>query len=447
MRTRRFVSEVGELDLRALIDAVRGFDSDGVSVTDWSVYGSESRRLSLGVKDRETANAHAPLTIAESLGARYVLVWSDGRVSRGYLERRQLEADVALSLLAARAAAYDDPDAAQVAGASEFPDVPLHSPEVADLASGKPGPFAERLERIRAMVGRRGFRTWSASFSASETRACTQSSAGLDAEGHGTGTGWFVSVNGEIGTGFQGRAFEDTARFEARLEHLAELADELQRDAEPVAGGSMPVLLHPKVVESYVLSTLLHHLDGSTVSHGEGRFPRDEFGSDRPALREDLGLRVDPLTPMKSGAYRFTVEGVPASRASFISKGRLIQPVLDLKYARRLGLSPTPLPYSMDTLYLEGDAPLDLDGAYAEAQCGALVLSVLGVHTQDSASGDFSLSAPQVLRIADGGLAGRMRGTISGNLFEILRAPDLRFVRFPEEHTPGLMFRGRLDPK
>ena len=43
------------------------------------------------------------------------------------------------------------------------------------------------------------------------------------------------------------------------------------------------------------------------------------------------------------------------------------------------------------------------------------MLSVLGIHTQDSASGDFSLSAPQVLRIDEGALGGRSRATISGN--------------------------------
>ena len=76
-----------------------------------------------------------------------------------------------------------------------------------------------------------------------------------------------------------------------------------------------------------------------------------------------------------------------------------------------------------------------------------MILSVLGVHTQDSASGDFSLSAPQALRLSDGGYAGRLRATISGNLFELLASPSLRFVTFEGEPTPGLLFPCRLDPK
>ena len=181
--------------------------------------------------------------------------------------------------------------------------------------------------------------------------------------------------------------------------------------------------------------------------HGEGRFTGAQFGSGETVLRDDLGLRLDPLRPLARGSYRFTTEGVPASRATFIEDGRLVQPVLDLKYAKRLGREVTPLPSTADSLQLEGPPELDLDSALAAADGGALVLSVLGVHTQDSASVDYSLSAPQVLRIGGARPAGRLRGTISGNLFDMLRHAELRRVRFVGEHTPGLLFPCRFDPQ
>jgi PmbA protein len=221
----------------------------------------------------------------------------------------------------------------------------------------------------------------------------------------------------------------------------------LQSDAEPADGGEQRVILHPRVVEAYVQDTLLQNLSGATVYHGDGHFRAAEFGSGRPVLREDLTLRLDPLQPLRSGSYRFTSQGLPAERCTYIEKGCLRRPVLDLKYARRLGLPPTPLPYAMDSLYLEGPPPLELDAALESVGNGALVLAVLGVHTQDSASGDFSLSAPQVLCVQGGRCAGRMRATISGNLFDQLRSDDLSLVRFEGEHTPGLLIRCRLDPK
>jgi hypothetical protein len=66
-------------------------------------------------------------------------------------------------------------------------------------------------------------------------------------------------------------------------------------------------------------------------------------------------------------------------------------------HAPRLGRTPTAIPSAMDTIFLEGRASIGYDDALALAAGGALVLSVLGVHTQDFTSGDFSLSAPQTL--------------------------------------------------
>jgi PmbA protein len=235
--------------------------------------------------------------------------------------------------------------------------------------------------------------------------------------------------------------------FAARLQRLGDLAHRLAQPGEPPAAGVMPVLMHPNVMESFVLGTLLGNLEGSGVVNGEGYFRKEQFGSDDPVLRTDLNLRLDPLVPMKSGSYRFTAEGVPSDRCHFIENGRLVQPVLNLKYARRFGGSPTPIPTSMDTVHLEGPPELNEAEGYQAAGGGVLVLAVLGAHTQDASSGDFSLSAPQALGLAGSGPAGRLRGTISGNLFDLLRSDDLTLVRFEGEHTPGLLVRCRFDPK
>jgi PmbA protein len=435
------------LNLDRFLDAVRGLRPGGMSVRAWSVFASEARGVSLGIKDGEAGNPHVPISVGETCGARYRLVWSDGLLSRGYAERRQLQTDPAEALEHARAAAYDDPDAAWVLGEAEPPDVEVFDAETARVADGDTGAFAPRLDAVRERIAAGGFRTWSGSFSASRGESRLVTSAGLDLSGGGTSTGWHVTVNGELGDGFSARVAESGEAFDSRLDRLMETASLLEREAPPLVGGIHHVLLHPDVVEGYALCTLLDNLGGSTVAHDEGHFRLDQFGSGSPVLREDLSLRLDPLLPLRRGSYRFTAEGVPAARFAYIERGRLISPILDLKYARRLGLDPTPIPLAMDALFLEGPEPLALDDALVEASGGALVLSVLGVHTQDSASGDFSLSAPQVLGIGPEGLTGKLKATLSGNLFDLLSSDDLRFVRFEGEHSPGLLVRCRLDPR
>lgn len=430
-----------------LLDALDTARPAGVGVRDWSIYRTESQHLSLGVKDRETGNAHAPLSLSESCGAGYRLVWDDGLVSRGHLERRQLEEEAEQALAWARAAAYDDPDAAVVSGPAQMPDVPLYDAGASAIAGGETSTLGRRLETIRERIEAAGCSTWSGSFSASRAEAHLLTSAGLDARGSGTSFGWFVILDGEVGDGFQGRRPDDDAEFTARLDRLIGVSLELRREAKPLTPGLHPVLLAPRVVASFVLETLLHNLDGATVDSGEGHFPRERFGSDVAALRPDIRLAIDPLQPYRSGAYRFSGEGVPAAPSTFIDRGRLVQPVLDLKYARRLGLSPTALPHDSDVVEFSGASTLALEAGMAKGAGGVLVLSVLGVHTQDKASGDFSLSAPQALRLGGDGLEGRQRGTISGNLFEILRSERLRFVAFPGETVPGLLVHCRFDPQ
>jgi len=433
--------------MKALLDAVARRRGDGAPVSAWSFCAAQSRRLSLGVKDGQAGNAHYPLRVVEGRGASYRLVWQDGRVSRGYFERRQLDAHADEALRTARKAAYDDPDAAWVLDPADFPEVTLYDAETARAAGGAPDVIGPRLAWVRRRVKESGFRTWSGSFSVAETESHVRTSAGLDVRSKGTSFHWFVSINGEIGSGFSGRRPEPEQEFESRVERLMQTARLLESDGAAMAGGVHPVLLHPRVVEAFVLETLLSNLAGASLFHGESWFRREQIGARRPVLRNDLTLRLDPLVPMKSGSYRFTSDGLPAAPCVFLERGRLISPVLDLKYARRLGLPPTPPPLALDTLFLEGPPSRSLDQALARAADGALVLAVLGVHTQDPGSGEFSLAAPQALRIRDGSLAGRIRATISGNLLELLRGEELELVRFEGESTPGLLVRCRLDPK
>ena len=429
-------------DASRLLAALEG----STKVRDWALLVRTGRRLALGIKDREAGSPHSPLRISETCSGGYRLVWQDGRVSRGHLERAQLD-DPAGALDLAFAAAYDDPDAAEVAEPAPLPQVELHDAATAEAAAGSTASIQSRLEAVTERMKTPDVTTWSGSFSASESAARLLTSRGFDGETRSTGSGWSVTINGKISDGFSARRPESDVEFTSRLERLLALSRELEQDAAPPSGGEYPVLLDPGVVQQYVLGTLLHNLAGRVVAHGEGQFDRSQFGSGEAVIREDVTLRFDPTEPYKSGSYRFSGEGVPAAPFTYVDRGRLVSPVLDRKYARRLGLTPTPPPGGADTLFFEGSTSVSLDDGLRGAAGGVLVLSVLGVHTQDSSSGDFSLSAPQSLAVsADGRPAGHTRCTLSGNLFEILRSPDLQFVRFEGENIPGLLFRCRLDP-
>lgn len=430
-------------DLTPLIDAVEAARPDGRSIERWSIYGTTSRRARLGTKDDRTGNAHAPMSFSEAAGARYLLVWDDGRISRGFVERCELEEDALAAVERTRATAFDDPDAARVAAPAPLPDVPLHDDGTAILAKGEIRPIAERFDHVRRCTAEGGFRTWSGSISAGYAEARLRTSSGVDFAGRGTSFGWYVGFDGVLGTGWSGRSPDAFDAFERRVEVLADRATALREPASAPAGGVVPVLLDPSVVEAFVIPATLHHFQGATVANGEGRFGREHFARRDAVFRDDLSVRVDPLLPLRAGSYRFTLEGVPAAPCTYLDRGCLVTPILDFKYARRLGREPTPVPHGTDALFLECDTVVD-EAAGRDA-AAVWIFSVLGVHTQDFSSGDFSLSAPQGLRLGDGEFRGRLGGTISGNLFEVLRSPAMRFVRFEGEHTPGILAPIRFD--
>lgn len=431
--------------LDRLVRAVSTFRAGPRAIAQWSLFATSVRRAGLGTKDGETGNAYAPVSLTEGLSARYLLVWDDGRVSRGALERRQTGDGAPAALDNALAAAFEDPDSAQIQGPAPFPDIELFDARVAELAGQGLHELAPRLAAVRAAVRAGGFRTWSGSWSAASAETQVRTSAGLEVCGRATSFGWHVTLDGVLGDGFAGRTLDADDAFRARLDRLARTAAFLRVPADRPRAGALPVVLHPRVVEEYVLGALLHNLEGAAVSNGESRFGRERFGTDEPVLRDDLTLRIDPLEPLRAGSYRFTSEGVPAERCTLVDRGRLRTPVLDLKYARRLGLRPTAIPAADDTVWLEGPPAIAEEVAWREADGGVLVLSVLGAHTQDLGSGDFSLSAPQALRLGARGPLGAVRGTLSGNLFETLSQPDLRLVRFEGQHTPGLLSSIRFD--
>ncbi len=433
------------MDLERLEGTLARARPAGAAVAAWSLCVAEQTRFALGVRDGMVGGAYAPPEIAETASARYLLVWDDGRVSRGVFERGQLAQGLERSVAEARTASYDDPDAAQVLGPSEFPRVELEDPATAALARGEHLHRAgEWLEKAQELQRAQGFRLWSGALRATHERTRIRTSRGLDVTAQGTHYAWSASFDGEWGDGYQARALEPLPLLWERLERLARTAAQLKRPGEVPEGGRLPVLLHPHVVEELVLGTLLANLDGAAVAHGEAAFAREQFAKRARVLREDITLELDPLQPLRAGSYRFTAEGLPATRVRFIEGGRLCTPILDLKYARRLGLAPTPLPAEFDTLRLEVGETVPLEEA--RGQAAVVVLAVLGVHTLDPASGDFSLSAPQCLAPPGAEGAGRVRGTLAGNVFDLLRARELRAVAFPGETTPGLLVPCRFEP-
>jgi len=73
-----------------------------------------------------------------------------------------------------------------------------------------------------------------------------------------------------------------------------------------------------------------------------------------------------------------------------------------------------------------------------ECQDALLVCSVLGMHTQDPVSGNFSLAAPEAIVVKGGEMLGSVKAVISGNFFDALNSRQTRLSLDDQHPNPWM---------
>jgi PmbA protein len=154
-----------------------------------------------------------------------------------------------------------------------------------------------------------------------------------------------------------------------------------------------------------------------------------------------LSIVDDGTIPWRTGSSSWDGEGVPSSRTVLMDRGVVSSYLYDLKYARRFKAKPTgnasrspgSLPgVGFSNLHLlPGERKIK--DILSDNVGGILVSELMGVHTIDPVSGDFSLGIKGAL-IEGGGVPGRAVAgmTIAGNLVTLLEniteiGSELRF--------------------
>jgi PmbA protein len=155
---------------------------------------------------------------------------------------------------------------------------------------------------------------------------------------------------------------------------------------------------------------------------------------------EAVTLIDDGTLSGKPGSTPFDGEGVPTTRTVLLSGGKVQSFLNDLKYAKKDGVTPTgnavrspgSIPEAgLSNLYLEGGSG-SARSFLETPQKRLFITDLMGVHTIDPVSGDYSLGAKGAL-YKSGELVQPVSGvTVAGNLLELLMkivavGDDLRF--------------------
>jgi PmbA protein len=189
-----------------------------------------------------------------------------------------------------------------------------------------------------------------------------------------------------------------------------------------VQTGEYDIILSPMALAQLLGSVLLPAVNGRSVHAGRSKLA-GSLG--QQILDERISLFDDPFIPGAPGSTYWDAEGVPSRRIDIISKGVLKEFLYDLKTAYRYGKSSTGSAVRSGF----GGAPsighhnLVLDGPRSQIwyEPAIFVNDVVGAHTANPMSGDFSVEISNPSWVKDGDFGSPIRKVMfAGNVFDMM---------------------------
>ena len=418
-------------------------------VEQWELMALAGESLKIAVRGQEVDTFQQ--SASQGMALRLI---QQGRLGFAYrlgggLE--DLENLVDQALASARAGDLDYP--AGLAEPAPLPDPgPLYDPALEDE------PLEAKKERALALAAAareadpRVVHVHPAEVNESRVQVYLRNSRGLDLSRRGSSVSAMAMAVAE-GNGGREMGWEyQVCRFLSDLDPARVGAEAGRRaaafiGAQPVEDGRYPVILENQVAAEF-LELLAASLTGDNVVKGRSLLARDQG---KQVLSPRLNIVDHGLYPRGLATAPFDDEGTPQAENRLVEKGVVQGFVCDRYWARRLGQQSTgnaarpslkaPPGVGFKNLYIEpGEAsPQELA---AGLERGLVISEVMGMHTADQVSGEFSLGAAG--HLVEGGRITRPVKSIAvaGQIVELMAAveavgDDLRF--FGSTGSPSLL--------
>ena len=233
-----------------------------------------------------------------------------------------------------------------------------------------------------------------------------------------------------------GSEFFNSRRLEMSMQSVGQSAGEMARASLGGAkgeGGAFDVLLMPLAAAELLEGTFLSSLEADSIQKGRSSL-RGRVGE--KIASEDFMIIDDGLLPEGIDSSAFDGEGVPSQRTVLVEQGILKGFLYDSYTAGKDGVRSTgnsvrsgysDLPrVGSRNLIVASPSAYDLQ---AETE-GYLVHGLIGAHTANPISGDFSVEARNAFRISPGSEAQPIRSLmLAGNIFNILKTIEVGLDR------------------
>ena len=286
----------------------------------------------------------------------------------------------------------------------------------------------EFLKTTIETVSDSGCEVTGSGFSASEGRSLIVNSNGVSIEDNGTGFGLGLSVtiqkDGEIATAYNSQS---SRFFDIDGEKLANEVCDLAKSSlntKPIETNDYDVVLDYYAAVG-LLQTYISAFNGENVLRGRSIL-KDKLGSE--IANPTLSIIDNPL--LEKGMYtsKCDGEGSVSRETSLIKNGTLNSFIYDIYNANKVGEKTTSNGLRGSYFTTPMIAPTNLEFQFremrdlSEIKNGVLTTSVLGAHTANPISGDFSVEVSNAFKIENGELTDPInKAMISGNIFEIMK--------------------------
>lgn len=428
----------------SILKLLKGLSLDGYEITI-----GNSHNLSIEVKDGkvDTFKCSAPLGVS-------VRVLKSGGMGFSYstsLAGCDLERMIDNAIVSAL---NQTPDSWQVLpGPRRYVDLPgLFDEDLAGVEEARKIDCAMELERLTLEADPRVRRVRKAGYGESEYLVHVRNSLGVKGMFRGTSVSASVSAvaeeNGDSQMGWDfgfGNFFSDI--------HVDRIAAAAASRAVGLLGArKIPTMRCPVVLDNHVAADILEVLAPSFLAENVLK------GKSMLAGRAGQRLFSGTMTIRDNGLLRggmatapFDAEGVPQQDTMLVEEGTIKAFLYDSYWARRDGAESTgnstrggikgPPHLGVTNFYIEnGTAPAgDLLAGMAR---GVLITDVMGMHTANPISGDFSVGASGFL-VENGAISYPVKEiALSGNIIELFAnidmvGSDLRF--FGSVGSPSLL--------
>lgn len=404
------------------------------------VFLNNDKQLSIDVRDGQVETMK--LAEERGLGVRLLI---DGKIGFAFTSDLSPEAvEGVIEDALANAVNTSADKYRNFPGASdEYPQLDIYDPQIASTSVERKINMAQKMEDVARAYSPQIKVIESASYQDGETEVIICNSQGVSLSYRSAFCGLYIAlVAGEGDDNQTGFDLEYGLRFSHLDPDLVgkNAARRAVRmlGARPVSSQQVPVVLDPYVAAGF-LGVLGPSLTGEAVQKGRSLFA-GQLG--RQVASEKISIIDDGTLPGGIGSSPFDGEGYPTARTALIQSGFLQgflhntytaakDGVLSTGNGTRGSFKSTPEVGTTNFFIAPGD--VQAEELVKDLASGFYVTEVMGLHTANPISGDFSLGAAGIW-IENGAFAQPVKGVaVAGNIMDLLKdvdgvGDDLRFI-------------------